>query len=486
MRLGLGLGITAGGFVAAPGIAMPVLSLTGGTVDAPLLPQLNTGAFTPINGAVDTHASTDWQIATDAAFITIVWSALASASLTQITVGLALNETTTYYARARHNGATYQSKYSTAVMFNTLTVFVTTPAITSPAPAATGISETPAITSSAFAVTNGSDAHASTDWQVAGDAGFTTIVAQSLADATNLESWTIPAGNLLVNTGYFVRVRHTGTAQGASAWSPAISFTTAAAFANPWDLGNVTYDNKALDVSAQGTLPTGMAISPDGTRLFVVCASNNTMFQYNLSVAGDISTAVYSGTSRFVGNEESSPEGLALSADGMKIYLIGGVSKRVYQYNLAIPFFLATTGVTGGVFMSQDNAPTGISFSADGMKLYMTGRVNNRFYQYNLSTAWAANSASYSGISLQHTLSGFLYGCFISPDGTRLFGAVSNKDVRQWNLGTANNIGTGGSVIKSVILTAQVTSISDVNFSADGTKMYVVNRGGSTIEQYSL
>ena len=108
---------------------------------------------------------------------------------------------------------------------------IATPSITSPSDSATDIGETPTITSSAFSVTNGgSDTHASSDWQIASDSGFSTVVVESLDDASNLESWTVPSGNLSTSTTYYVRVRHAGTTYGDSGWSSGVSFTTAASF----------------------------------------------------------------------------------------------------------------------------------------------------------------------------------------------------------------------------------------------------------------
>jgi len=213
-----------------PGIAAPTLTITGGTTDTSLTPELNGSAYTQVGGNAESHASTDWQISDASDFSNIVWEADDSASLTQITVSLDLEDNTTYYARVRYNSTSYVSDWSAGVEFNTVNIFVTTPSITSPSDAATDIGETPTITSSAFAVTGGSDTHASSDWQVASDSGFNTIVVQSLDDASNLESWDVPSGNLQTSTTYYVRVRHTGTDEGDSAWSAGVSFTTAAAF----------------------------------------------------------------------------------------------------------------------------------------------------------------------------------------------------------------------------------------------------------------
>jgi len=105
---------------------------------------------------------------------------------------------------------------------------VVAPTITSPAAGATGVTSTPTVTSAAFAWAGTSDTHASSDWQLSTDAAFATVVQSSTASTTNKTSWTL--GALTVSTTYYLRVRHTGTNNGTSAWSSTVSFATAATF----------------------------------------------------------------------------------------------------------------------------------------------------------------------------------------------------------------------------------------------------------------
>ena len=137
---------------------------------------------------------------------------------------------------------------------------VATPAITSPADAATGQPEAPTFTSSAFAMLFGSDTHAASDWQVASDAGFSTVVAESLDEAANKTSWTMAPGDLQVSTEYYARVRHAAATAGDSAWSDPVSFTTAASFVDPdiaaiWAAGSITDPTRRALVDA---LVTGL------------------------------------------------------------------------------------------------------------------------------------------------------------------------------------------------------------------------------------
>ena len=115
-----------------------------------------------------------------------------------------------------------------AITLTVLGAGVATPSITSPANAATGVlGPSITLTSNAFAWLGVADTHLNSDWQLATDAGFTAIVQSTSADAANKTSWstTVAAG-----TTYYVRVRHRGTANGVSAYSTAVTFTTAASF----------------------------------------------------------------------------------------------------------------------------------------------------------------------------------------------------------------------------------------------------------------
>lgn len=105
---------------------------------------------------------------------------------------------------------------------------VSTPTNSSPSNGATGQSSSVALSSSAFGWYGVSDTHASSDWQLATDSGFSSIVQSQSASTSNKTTWTV--SGLTVNTTYYWRVRYTGAANGTSAWSTATSFQTAAIF----------------------------------------------------------------------------------------------------------------------------------------------------------------------------------------------------------------------------------------------------------------
>lgn len=104
---------------------------------------------------------------------------------------------------------------------------VTQPTITSPTAGQTGVGLTPTIQSSAFAtVPAGQGVHQSSQWQIATTSDFLNITYDSGVDTVNKTSVTVPNGLLTINTPYYVRVKHTSSTIGASAWSPTVTFTT--------------------------------------------------------------------------------------------------------------------------------------------------------------------------------------------------------------------------------------------------------------------
>ena len=152
----------------------------------------------------------------------------ASASAGSVSIS---GDVVTYTAPAAPGNVTFTiSMGGAATVFplDVLAAGVATPTVTSPTAGAAGVGETPTATSSAFAWLGVADAHLNSDWQLATDAAFTNVVQSSLASTTNRTSWTL--GALAVSTTYFLRVRHRGTSNGVSAYSPTVSFTTAASF----------------------------------------------------------------------------------------------------------------------------------------------------------------------------------------------------------------------------------------------------------------
>jgi 6-phosphogluconolactonase (cycloisomerase 2 family) len=100
-----------------------------------------------------------------------------------------------------------------------------------------------------------------------------------------------------------------------------------------WDVSTASYASKSKDVSGQDVAPRHVVFNTDGTAMYIVGQANNTVYQYTLSTAWDVSTASYASKSVSVSRQEGTPTGLAFSDDGTAMYIVGVATDTVYQYD---------------------------------------------------------------------------------------------------------------------------------------------------------
>ena len=155
----------------------------------------------------------------------------------------------------------------------------------------------------------------------------------------------------------------------------------------PWNVNTGYYSSKSLSVAPQEGNPTGVAFSSDGTKAYVLGSTNDTIYQYTLSVAWDISTGSYASKSLSVAGQDTIPRGLAFSSDGARAYITGEANDMIFQYDLATPWDISTGSYASKSLYvgGQDGFPRGLTFSSDGVYVYVTGAVSDAIFQYNLT-----------------------------------------------------------------------------------------------------
>ena len=72
-----------------------------------------------------------------------------------------------------------------------------------------------------------------------------------------------------------------------------------------------------------------------------------------------------------------SPQGMAFSNDGTKMFVIdGGTGDDVNEYALSAPFDASTRRFVDATSISeQETSPTGMAFSSDGAKMFVIGSL---------------------------------------------------------------------------------------------------------------
>ena len=135
------------------------------------------------------------------------------------------------------------------------------------------------------------------------------------------------------------------------------------------------------------------------------------------------------------------------------------------QVRAALPnFFQGSLNATTLNFSldisAQDTQPSGVTFSLDGLKMYHTGDILNGIFEYDLTTPWDISTASFLQSFSVATETTTPQAVEFSPDGTRMFVGGRNEDsVFQYDLSTPFNVTTA--VVDSSA-TLDITAIDTV------------------------
>jgi len=185
-----------------------------------------------------------------------------------------------------------------------------------------------------------------------------------------------------------------------------------------FDLVEASYASKSFSVNAQEETPAALAFNTDGTSMFTVGSSNDTVFQYTLSTGFDVSTASYSGKSFSVVSQDGSPQALAFNTDGTSMFIVGASNKTVFQYALSTGFDVSTASYASKSFSvaSQEDNPQGIAFNTDGTSMFIVGISNDTVFQYTLASAYSLTLPTIVGTPSTPTVGDRVTYTFVTKD----------------------------------------------------------------------
>ena len=332
-------------------------------------------------------------------------------------------------------------------------------------------------------------------------------------------------------------------------------------------------------VATEETVPTCLTFSPDGIFMYVLGSTGDDVNQYTLSTAWTVSTAAFTRVSTAsVTNAEATTQGVFFKPDGLAMYTVGSTLNTVREYSLSTAWNVSTlafvrsfsvgavapvdisfdpTGTkmrvlsdfgTGGQFLSytlstawnistatldfarpttpslgdatvqagffestgrhvfvtgttapqvfypyvlggfdisaKETQPTSIAFSDDGTKMYVYGSISDSVHQYTLSTAWDVGTAVF--LQSFAIADGSPNGLAFSSDGLKLY-SIGTSNVREHTLSTAWNISTATFVrTQSFVFTTGEALFTGIYFDSTGTRAYTVGSGSDNVYQYSL
>jgi len=102
----------------------------------------------------------------------------------------------------------------------------------------------------------------------------------------------------------------------------------------PWDAVSIAASATVL-TPAEAAGYSGIFLKDDGTRMFLIGLNNGIIYQYDLSTAWDISTAVYNSISFDITAQNTSNRDLFIGNNGTKMYIAAQAgTAQIEQYSL--------------------------------------------------------------------------------------------------------------------------------------------------------
>ena len=276
-------------------------------------------------------------------------------------------------------------------------------------------------------------------------------------------------------------------------------------------------------VASDITMPSGIELSPDGTKVFMTSYATSALArQYTLSTPFNISSLDASSVVNLNLNDGGDDnlstaqymiQGLTFNNDGSKIFAIDqdgklNVHTLAAPYDFSNPTQLADDGLqfggsetTHGDPGDENIRPHDLRFNNDGTKMYTFEAVYNGsevpIIEYDLSTPFTPGSATLGReLDVKNIPNTTLQDIDFDDDGTRLYLVESsgsntvNQEIYVWKLSTAFDVSTaiyqGKLPLTFNAAGTQGGTPIGITFANEGMKFYVTDYKNNKIHEFDL
>ena len=259
-------------------------------------------------------------------------------------------------------------------------------------------------------------------------------------------------------------------------------------YTNP-DIANASSDNDTFSFSAQDANARGIFFKPDGTKIYMTGIGSATVYQYSLSTPWLVSSTSYDNVSFPYQSPtgETSPRDLNFSSDGTKMYIVGSSYDSIFEFDLSTAWDLSTATYNNvNLDVSSENGnPTGLTFSTDGLKMFMIGStVPDDVSEYDLSTAWDLSTATHNNVNFEVTTQEPVPLCVrFNPSGTKMYVTGTQDKVFEYDLSTGFDISTAS---YNNVFASISPDPAGMALKSDGRKIYFMNYSNDDVYTYSV
>ena len=177
------------------------------------------------------------------------------------------------------------------------------------------------------------------------------------------------------------------------------------------------------------------------------------------------------------------------------MYIIGTDSDAVHEFNLTTNFNVDSFTFSQSFSVSaQELIPTQVKFNKDGSKMFIVGEHTDQVEEYILTKSFDISTATHESSFFIGTQEARAYGLDFSTDGKNMYvSGLDGQAVHQYSLNVGFDLSAGVTFLR----TADLTTLRDdeggdedeptgIEFSLDGTRMFLVGTKGNDVNQYTL
>ena len=100
-----------------------------------------------------------------------------------------------------------------------------------------------------------------------------------------------------------------------------------------WDISSSSVSSdSSFETTAQDNEIGGLFLNTDGSEFYLIGYQNDKVYRYTISTPYDISTSTFADDFS-VGSQETQPQAVTFKPDGTKMYVVGFTNDTVYQYS---------------------------------------------------------------------------------------------------------------------------------------------------------
>lgn len=153
-----------------------------------------------------------------------------------------------------------------------------------------------------------------------------------------------------------------------------------------------TYSTYTLSASPNNRAIRSIRWKPDGSKFWILEYAQDSIYEFSVSVNWDISSTVTEGNSLSILSYENNPWDFAWNDDGTEFIVVGSTGDVFDRFSLSVAYDISSTLTHNGTTATNDTYPTGCDFNSDGTLIAWCGEGTGAIYIGELSTAYDVTS----------------------------------------------------------------------------------------------